>query len=87
MTLYGYFRLKPKPEHVKAVEQSLTNYELLTLLEIQKRTGLTITQTKCAISYMVEAEQILLVSDPPYSNRFKLPDGLKNLNCQDELEN
>lgn len=37
MTLYGYFRLKPKPEHIKAVERSLNNCELLTVHEIQKK--------------------------------------------------
>jgi len=74
MTLYGYFRFKPKLEHIKAVERSLNNGELLTIHEIQKRAGLTITQAKCAISYMVEAEQVLLVNSPPSPNRFKLPD-------------
>jgi hypothetical protein len=74
MSLYGYFRLKPKPEHIEAVEQSLKNCELLTIHELQKKTGLTITQAKCAISYMVGTEQVLLVSNPPAPHRFKLPD-------------
>jgi len=73
MTLYGYFRLKPKPEHIKAVEQSLRTGELLTVYEIHKRTELTITQAKCAISYMVGTKQVILVSNPS-PNRFKLSD-------------
>jgi hypothetical protein len=73
MTLYGYFRLKPKPEHIKAVEQSLGSGELLTIYDIQKKAELTITQVKCAISYMVKTEQVILVSNHS-PNRFKLSD-------------
>lgn len=76
MSLYGYFCLKPKPEHIEVVEQSLKNCEFLTVHEIQKKTGLTITQAKCAISYMVETEQLVLGSNSSalHCYSFKLPD-------------
>jgi len=73
MSLHGYFLLKPKPEHIEAVDQILKNNELLTVHEIQKKTGLTITQAKYTISYMVGTEQVILISNPPSPRRFQLP--------------
>lgn len=55
---FGQHRLPPKSEHISAVLDVLRDQEALPAAEILKRSGLTRTQTYCALSYLEATEQI-----------------------------
>lgn len=50
MSSFGYFRLKPRPEHIRAVLEVLKQQEAIAPQELAKLSGLTLTQVKCALS-------------------------------------
>ncbi|WP_254568774.1 hypothetical protein [Oscillatoria sp. HE19RPO] len=50
MSSFGYFRLKPRPEHIRAVLEALKQQDAIAPQELAKLSGLTLTQVKCALS-------------------------------------
>lgn len=65
---FGNHRLSPRPEHLRAVLNVLcSKLGPLATGEVIKESGLTRTQTYCALSYLAAKEQIKVVrqSKPP----------------------
>lgn len=65
---FGNHRLPPQPEHLRAVLNVLcSKLEPLATGEVIKESGLTRTQTYCALSYLAAKEQIKVIrqSKPP----------------------
>lgn len=50
MSSFGYFRLEPRPEHIRAVLEALKQQDAIAPQELAKLSGLTLTQVKCALS-------------------------------------
>lgn len=50
MSSFGYFRLKPRPEHIRAVLEALAEQDPIAPQQIAKLSGLTLTQVKCALN-------------------------------------
>ncbi len=50
MSSFGYFRLEPRPEHIRAVLEALKQQDAIAPQELAKLSGLTLTQVKCVLS-------------------------------------
>ena len=50
MSSFGYFRLKPRPEHIRAVLEALKQQDAIAPQELAKLSGLTLTQVKCTLN-------------------------------------
>jgi DNA-binding MarR family transcriptional regulator len=50
MSSFGYFRLEPRPEHIRAVLEALKQQDAIAPQELAKLSGLTLTQVKCALN-------------------------------------
>jgi DNA-binding MarR family transcriptional regulator len=50
MSSFGYFRLKPRPGHTRAVLKALKQQDAIAPQELAKQSGLTLTQVKCVLN-------------------------------------
>jgi hypothetical protein len=50
MSSFGYFRLEPRPEHIRAVLEALKQQDAIAPQDLAKLSGLTLTQVKCALN-------------------------------------
>ena len=55
---FGNFRLNPRLVRISAVLSALRDRELLTLQEIVKISGLTLTQVRCGLNYLDTKQQV-----------------------------
>lgn len=85
---FGYFRLKPKPEHIRAVLETLAEEDLIAPQQIAQISGLTLTQVKCVLNDLETKAKIRVVraDDTPRVRvglANKLPTSSKDANrCQ-----
>ncbi len=79
MSSFGSFRLKARPEHIRAVIESLKKQDAVAPQDLAKVSGLTLTQVKCVLNELETRAKIkILRRDCTPRVRVTL---VKRLNC------